>query len=130
MMEDRMDRNRYLWQLLFAIAFLAALPFVGRCLMGCTPAQMQPVRDAAEQAQEAALVARSASDVARLAADAMELSAELANVAADCERQMEAAPPPDPLGVHPCAWDVLAATKRAVNAIQELAEALEAVAAK
>ena len=93
-------------------------------VIGCTPAQMRPAADTIRHAAE---VAHDVSDVSRLSGDAMELSAELGDTVAGCREQFELAPPPEPLGVHPCVWDVMADTKRAVEAIQELADALQAL---
>lgn len=124
-MQNSTDRNRYLWQLLVAILCLAALPFVAHCLVGCTPAQMQPVRNAADDVAEVASVAKTVSEVADVAADATQASAELAEVAHSCKEQMEAAPPPELLGVHPCTWDVMAAAQRAADAVQKLVDAVD-----
>lgn len=121
------DRNFFIFHVVAFVVFIMTMVWIASAALGCTPQQMQPVRAAAQQVNEAAHAARTMSELSKLSADAMELSADLANTVADCKATMEATPPPEPLGVHPCAWDVLAATQRAAQAIQTLAEAIAAV---
>ena len=104
------------------IACLVLLGIAGaRCVLGCTPAQRQDARDAADALTDAHALA---SVVAVAAADAATAAVELDRVTTECVEEVQETLPPEPLAVHPCVWDVLDASRAAAEATQKLAELL------